>query len=490
MTFDPSVANGQTVMDVLQLQATLAGYSLVDPDAVTVEPASGLAVDVTFNTEARLAGPAESVDDVTGHSLPSSDPDNPRKVLLYLDANGDVQSIAGDAAGALPEGEVRMWAGVPDVPIPNEPFLPLEEIWLAAGASSITNNDISSRRMPFAQGEGSGLNADLFRGSDTPEDAIARFGLYPTEVDQSFRTDIYNDFGMIAESYSAMNTIVWHSTIMDEVAASESAIDAIGEDENAMSATGKSDAAMDSLWGSTYAWDAVATNNTWVTKFVAGRAGLDVSDYDTATTITDSEDAMTTVVGSDEAFNAATQSSVMLDAIANSETAMGVLTGSNIDLDVTLVTNLLLSPYVTESIWHDTDASNMIWDEASSETHYSSSTSIVSDGSPQNTPVTYSDVNGGNNDGAEFAHFFINIDATDVEMFKIDLRRSGDSGSLDTIVDIDGSRQLSYSNDHGWNTWSFDLSGYSGETELRWGGDANSTTSSDIEVYGWNLRLE
>ena len=172
MTFEPSIGDGVQLMDIMQIQATLAGYSLVDPDDCEVTPGDGLEVDVASG-EARLGGPAESISSQTV-SLPDPDADGPRKALVYLDSDGDAQTIGGDPAeNVAPEGEERTRTAVPAVPIPDEEFLPLAEVWLEADADGIVEGDISSRRMPFSQGSGSGLNADLVRGDDPYTDSDA-----------------------------------------------------------------------------------------------------------------------------------------------------------------------------------------------------------------------------------------------------------------------------------------------------------------------------
>lgn len=150
MTYNPSIGDGAQLMDIMQIQATLAGYSLVDPDGVTVETGGDpLTIDVEFDTEARLGGGPEEVDDETDLELPDPDPDDPLKVLVYVDEDAEVQAISGEPASDDPEGESRTGTINPQLPIPNEPFLPIAEVWLDADASDISEGDISSRRVPY-----------------------------------------------------------------------------------------------------------------------------------------------------------------------------------------------------------------------------------------------------------------------------------------------------------------------------------------------------
>jgi len=137
-------------MDIMQMQAALNGYSIVDPSEAAVTPgSSSLTVDVAdAPSGARLGGPAQSFGGESGVALPSADANDPRKALVYLDSVGSVQVAAGQPATAVPSGEVQTRTGVPTVPIPAGGFVPLAEVWIVAGANDIAAGDISSRRMP------------------------------------------------------------------------------------------------------------------------------------------------------------------------------------------------------------------------------------------------------------------------------------------------------------------------------------------------------
>ena len=149
MTYDPAQGNGAQLMDIMQLQAALNGFSLVDSTEATVTPgSSNLTVDVAgAPAGVRLGGPAEAFGGATGVALPSPDANNPRKALVYLDSAGGVQALGGAPAAAKPSGEIRTATGVPTVPIPTESFLPLAEVWIAAGTPDISQGDIVSRKI-------------------------------------------------------------------------------------------------------------------------------------------------------------------------------------------------------------------------------------------------------------------------------------------------------------------------------------------------------
>jgi len=149
MTYDPAQGDGAQLMDIMQLQAALNGFSLVDSTEATVTPgSSNLTVDVAgAPAGVRLGGPAEAFGGATGVALPSPDANNPRKALVYLDSAGGVQALGGAPAAAKPSGEIRTATGVPTVPIPTESFLPLAEVWIAAGTPDISQGDIVSRKI-------------------------------------------------------------------------------------------------------------------------------------------------------------------------------------------------------------------------------------------------------------------------------------------------------------------------------------------------------
>ena len=176
MTFNPAQGDGAQLMDIMQMQAALNGFTLVDSSEAAVTPgATALTVDVgDAPSGVRLGGPAESFGGAVGVALPTPDTTYPRKALVYIDSTGSVQVAAGTPDSVSPSGAVRQQTSTPAVPVPTESFLPLAEVWIPADAADISQDDISSRRMPFEQGQGSGLNADLVRGKNpTPSGIIA-----------------------------------------------------------------------------------------------------------------------------------------------------------------------------------------------------------------------------------------------------------------------------------------------------------------------------
>lgn len=85
--------------------------------------------------------PSGIIDDIT------SDPANPKKVLICLDASGTANSTSGTPATAIPSG----YTG-PDTEQPAPPAIPankviLAEVWVAAGETLLEDADITDRRI-------------------------------------------------------------------------------------------------------------------------------------------------------------------------------------------------------------------------------------------------------------------------------------------------------------------------------------------------------
>lgn len=77
----------------------------------------------------------------------SSDPTNPKKVIISLDSSATASSTSGTPAAAIPSG----YTG-PDTEQPTPPSIPsnediLAEIWVGAGATEIVAGDITDRRL-------------------------------------------------------------------------------------------------------------------------------------------------------------------------------------------------------------------------------------------------------------------------------------------------------------------------------------------------------
>lgn len=110
------------------------------------------------------------------------DPSNPRKALIVVDASGSITKRLGTAQVAKPPGEVRRNTLDPDPPELSAGDTVLYEVWLPAGASTISDADVSDRRILTAPHNryyvraeefsgGSGTNADPWT-IQSIEDAI------------------------------------------------------------------------------------------------------------------------------------------------------------------------------------------------------------------------------------------------------------------------------------------------------------------------------
>jgi len=123
-----------------QHQAVLFGLEVVQQSpaamGVTVHPGECIC----------KAGWKEFTSD-TNVSLDAADATNPRKDLIIVDSSGTITKVTGTPEAANPSDKTG-----PETSAPKPPNIPsgavvLAEIWVAAGATSITNSDITDRRV-------------------------------------------------------------------------------------------------------------------------------------------------------------------------------------------------------------------------------------------------------------------------------------------------------------------------------------------------------
>lgn len=107
-------------------------------DDMTVQVASG---SIFFD--------GDSVDVAAQDNVPlaASDSTYPRKDVVYLDGNGDLQVATGGAEAAVPTGEVRFKTRRPAPPdLSATAATVVAEVWVPAGASDISSADVRDRR--------------------------------------------------------------------------------------------------------------------------------------------------------------------------------------------------------------------------------------------------------------------------------------------------------------------------------------------------------
>jgi len=77
----------------------------------------------------------------------TADATNPKKYLIVVDSAGAIQLRSGTAEAASPVGDVRRFAIKPAPPELTVGDIVLYEVWVTAGATSITSTDVSDRRV-------------------------------------------------------------------------------------------------------------------------------------------------------------------------------------------------------------------------------------------------------------------------------------------------------------------------------------------------------
>jgi hypothetical protein len=145
-----AIGQGYSALDAQAHRDQLDGYAVADGLAVSVD--SGLTLSVASGT-ATVGETSGSVDTaVLGSSttiaLDAADSTNPRKDTIYIDTGGTVQKETGIAEPAAPTGATRDDTYEPEPPFPSTDGTILAEVWVPAGASSLSSGDIRDRRVP------------------------------------------------------------------------------------------------------------------------------------------------------------------------------------------------------------------------------------------------------------------------------------------------------------------------------------------------------
>jgi len=140
---------GYSKLDAQAHRDRLDGYAVVSGLGVTVD--SGLTLSVASG-EATVGQTSGSVDTVTNAgttvTLNSADSTLPRKDVVYIDTNGNIQATAGTPQTAEPSGNTRDNTYVPEPPFPGTEGAILAEVWVGAGVTTLQSADVRDRRAP------------------------------------------------------------------------------------------------------------------------------------------------------------------------------------------------------------------------------------------------------------------------------------------------------------------------------------------------------
>jgi len=164
---DYAIGQGYSALDAQAWRDKLDGYAVADGLGVSVD--TGLTVSVASGT-ATVGETSGVVDTVslgssTTVTLDSADSTNPRKDTVYIDTTGTVQVETGTAEAADPSGSVRFDTFQPEPPLPSTDGTVLAEVWVAAGASSLSSSDIRDRRVPADSVGDRAVYQDVHTGS-------------------------------------------------------------------------------------------------------------------------------------------------------------------------------------------------------------------------------------------------------------------------------------------------------------------------------------
>lgn len=137
---------GYGALDAQSARDRLDGFSVVS--GCGVSPGGSLSVDVAAGEALVGSGTTVSPGSTQNVSLAASDSTNPRKDTVWIDDTGTAQVATGAAETELPEGNARFNTFQPEPPFPSGDGTILAEVWVAAGATSLSSADIRDRRQP------------------------------------------------------------------------------------------------------------------------------------------------------------------------------------------------------------------------------------------------------------------------------------------------------------------------------------------------------
>lgn len=146
-----TTGHGASALDQQQERDRLDGYAVVS--GYGISPGTGLEVDVAsgtalFGVDGNGDANAVSSGTTQNVALASADSSNPRKDVIYVQSDGTVTKETGVARSELPTDATRFNTYKP------EPYsmhdiegVVLAEVWVGAGETSLSTNDIRDRRM-------------------------------------------------------------------------------------------------------------------------------------------------------------------------------------------------------------------------------------------------------------------------------------------------------------------------------------------------------
>lgn len=129
-----------------QEDAHTLGYGVVS--GLKVVPTDPASMDVQVETgKAYAADALVEKGAVTDLTVSAADPTNPRKDIAVCNSAGTLSIVAGTPEAALPSDKVGVYTLKPEPPsIPANSII-LAEIWVPAGATSITGSEIYDKRV-------------------------------------------------------------------------------------------------------------------------------------------------------------------------------------------------------------------------------------------------------------------------------------------------------------------------------------------------------
>jgi hypothetical protein len=145
---DQQIGDGYQALDYNEVLKLQQGFGVRTSVGSGCAASAGTGLDVNVaDGEILFDGTVTSVAAQTV-TLSAADPDDPRKDVVYLDGTGTAQVAEGTPASALPSGERDRKTFQPSPPdLSATDAVPVAEVWVEAGVTSLSSGDIRDRRL-------------------------------------------------------------------------------------------------------------------------------------------------------------------------------------------------------------------------------------------------------------------------------------------------------------------------------------------------------
>jgi hypothetical protein len=177
---DQQIGDGYQALDYSEVLKLQQGFGVRTSVGGGCAASAGTGLDVNVaDGEILFDGTVTSVAAQTV-TLSAADPDDPRKDVVYLDGTGTAQVAEGTPAPALPSGERDRKTFQPSPPdLSATDAVPVAEVWVGAGVTSLSSGDIRDRRLDIDVSFGT-VNAKMLEAEQVSPPSLSSDNNNPT----------------------------------------------------------------------------------------------------------------------------------------------------------------------------------------------------------------------------------------------------------------------------------------------------------------------